>query len=581
MNNQEKKMRMSEVIKRLFSYSKKYRAQYILALVLGFLAVITELISPLMLSNVVDGLTDSKINLKDIIMYTTIYILLSELLLLIERIILTRIGQKIVYKIREDIFVNTMNLSHKEFISIPTGKLVTRITSDTLTLNELFTKTMINMIRDILTSAVALIIMVIVSYKLFLYVLLFTPLLIILTFVFQKFSRKMYRNVRNSSTDLNTFISESINGIRVIKAYANEEKEIKAFNKKNKEVLKNNMLQMAVFAIFRPLIYSIYLISVVTILYFGGISAISGILSAGVIVAFYSYISYYYDPIVDLAELLNTFEESLSSCEKIFVFLDIKSSIKNDGKIILNDFKGKIEFKNVYFKYNKDSKYILEDVSFVINPGETIALVGPTGGGKSTIINLIERNYDIDSGMILIDDINILDIEISSLRKNIGFMLQDVHLFSGTIMDNIKLFDETITDVEAITASKRVEAYDMINSLEGGFNYLIYENGMNLSQGQRQLISFSRAMASNPKMMILDEATANIDTKTESLIQKGILELEKGRTMIIVAHRLSTIKHASRIFVINNGKIVEDGSHSELINKKGMYYNLYLSQYKE
>ena len=578
-------MRMSEVIKRLFSYSKKYRAQYILALVLGFLAVITELISPLMLSNVVDGLTDSKINLKDIIMYTTIYILvsvlLSELLLLIERIILTRIGQKIVYKIREDIFVNTMNLSHKEFISIPTGKLVTRITSDTLTLNELFTKTMINMIRDILTSAVALIIMVIVSYKLFLYVLLFTPLLIILTFVFQKFSRKMYRNVRNSSTDLNTFISESINGIRVIKAYANEEKEIKAFNKKNKEVLKNNMLQMAVFAIFRPLIYSIYLISVVTILYFGGISAISGILSAGVIVAFYSYISYYYDPIVDLAELLNTFEESLSSCEKIFVFLDIKSSIKNDGKIILNDFKGKIEFKNVYFKYNKDSKYILEDVSFVINPGETIALVGPTGGGKSTIINLIERNYDIDSGMILIDDINILDIEISSLRKNIGFMLQDVHLFSGTIMDNIKLFDETITDVEAITASKRVEAYDMINSLEGGFNYLIYENGMNLSQGQRQLISFSRAMASNPKMMILDEATANIDTKTESLIQKGILELEKGRTMIIVAHRLSTIKHASRIFVINNGKIVEDGSHSELINKKGMYYNLYLSQYKE
>ena len=449
------------------------------------------------------------------------------------------------------------------------------------TLNELFTKTMINMIRDILTSAVALIIMVIVSYKLFLYVLLFTPLLIILTFVFQKFSRKMYRNVRNSSTDLNTFISESINGIRVIKAYANEEKEIKAFNKKNKEVLKNNMLQMAVFAIFRPLIYSIYLISVVTILYFGGISAISGILSAGVIVAFYSYISYYYDPIVDLAELLNTFEESLSSCEKIFVFLDIKSSIKNDGKIILNDFKGKIEFKNVYFKYNKDSKYILEDVSFVINPGETIALVGPTGGGKSTIINLIERNYDIDSGMILIDDINILDIEISSLRNNIGFMLQDVHLFSGTIMDNIKLFDETITDVEAITASKRVEAYDMINSLEGGFNYLIYENGMNLSQGQRQLISFSRAMASNPKMMILDEATANIDTKTESLIQKGILELEKGRTMIIVAHRLSTIKHASRIFVINNGKIAEDGSHSELINKKGMYYNLYLSQYKE
>jgi len=585
MQNNERKMKRGEILSRLFKYTSKYKGLYILALFFGFLAVICELIGPLMLSRVVDLLTGGDITLKSVIFMASIYLIVSvfvsQIFLFIERWLLVHIGQKIVYRIREDIFIHVMSLSHKEFTSIPTGKLVTRITSDTLTLNEMFTKTLVNMIRDLITAFVAIIIMILVSPKMSLYILAFTPLLLIITYFFAKFSKNMYRHVRNAQTEMNTFLSESINGIRVIKAYSVEDKERRVFREKNNKVLKNNMLQMSVFAIFRPIIYSIYLISVLVILYFGGKDALAGGISAAVIVAFYSYISYYYDPIVDFAELLNTFEDSLSSCEKIFVLLDVKPSIVNNGGKVLDTFKGKIEFRHVYFKYNNDSRYILEDVSFVINPGETIALVGPTGGGKSTIINLIERNYDILSGEILIDDINILDIDLSYLRKNIGMMLQDVHLFSGTVMDNIRLFDTSITDEMCIEASKKVSAYDMINELSKGFDTTIYENGMNLSQGQRQLLSFTRAMALNPKMMILDEATANIDTKTESLIQEGILELEKGRTMIIVAHRLSTIKHASRIFVVNNGRIAEEGSHNDLMKKKGLYYTLYLSQYKE
>ncbi len=584
MQNNEKKMKRRDVIGRLFKYVKPYKGLYILALVLGFFAVATEMIGPMMLSNAIDDLTKGDIDLNGIWLNTALYIIVSVvislILLLFERIILMHIGQKIVYRVREDIFIHTLSLSHKEFTSIPTGKMVTRITSDTLTLNELFTQTILNMVRDIITSILAMVIMALISIKLFLWVILFTPLLLIFTALFAHFSKVMYRKVRNDQTDMNTFLSESINGIRVIKAYSTENKERLKLKEKNDKVLKSNMLQMSVFAIFRPLIYSIYLISVLVVLYFGGIEAMEGTISAGVIVAFYTYISYYYDPIVDIAELLNTFEESLSSCEKIFILLDIKPTIVNSGSYELNDFKGKIEFKNVYFRYNKDTRYILENVSFVINPGETIALVGPTGGGKSTIINLIERNYDIESGEILIDDINILDINIDTLRKNIGMMLQDVHLFSGTVMDNIRLFDYSITDDMCIEAAKKVSAYKMIDSLKDKFNTKIQENGMNLSQGQRQLLSFTRAMALNPKMMILDEATANIDTLTEADIQNGILELEKGRTMIIVAHRLSTIKHASRIFVINNGKIEEQGSHNDLMNQKGLYYNLYLSQYK-
>jgi len=585
MQNNERKMKRGEILSRLFKYTSKYKGQYILALFFGFLAVICELIGPLMLSKVVDELTDGSITIKYIIEMTTIYLVvsvfISQLFLFIERWMLVHIGQKIVYSIREDIFIHVLSLSHKEFTSIPTGKLVTRITSDTLTLNEMFTKTLVNMIRDLITALVAIVIMVIVSAKMSLYILAFTPLLLVITYFFARFSKNMYRHVRNAQTDMNTFLSESINGIRVIKAYSVEDKERKVFKEKNRRVLKTNILQMSVFAVFRPIIYSIYLVSVLVILYFGGRDALAGGISAAVIVAFYSYISYYYDPIVDLAELLNTFEDSLSSCEKIFVLLDIKPTIVNCGSKTLPSFSGKIEFRHVYFKYNKDSRYILEDVSFIINPGETIALVGPTGGGKSTIINLIERNYDIEKGEILIDDINILDLDLNELRRNIGMMLQDVHLFSGSIMDNIRLFDDTITDNMCIEASKKVSAYDMIEGLSDGFNTTIYENGMNLSQGQRQLISFTRAMAANPSMMILDEATANIDTKTEALIQEGILELEKGRTMIIVAHRLSTIKHASRIFVVNNGRIVEEGSHNDLMRVKGLYYNLYLSQYKD
>ncbi len=584
MKNNEHKISRKKVFKNLLSYTKKYRLQYTLAFILGFFAVLTELIGPILLANVVKNLTSDSISMKYIILQMFLYFLIavfiSLILIIVERIILIRLGQKIVYKIREGIFIHTLSLSHKEFTQIPTGKLVTRLTQDTFVINEMFTSTIVNMIRDVITALVSIIIMVYVSFKLSLIVFMFTPILLIITYIFITFSKKMYRVVKDNSTNANTFIAESINGIRVIKAYNTEEKEKEVFKDKNNKLFRSNIKQMSVFAIFRPLIYSIYLISILMILYFGGKMALDGVISSSVIVAFYSYVSYYYDPIVDFAELLNTFEDSLSSCEKIFILLDIKPSIVNSGNIILDDFKGEIEFSHVYFKYNEDANYILKDVSFRVNAGETIALVGPTGGGKSTIINLIERNYDVTEGHIYIDGIDIKDIDINSLRKNIGMMLQDVHLFSGSVYDNIRLFDESITNEDCIEAAKKVSAYEMIESLEKGFDTTLYENGVNLSGGQRQLISFSRAIASKPKMMILDEATANIDTKTESLIQKGIEELEKGRTMIIVAHRLSTIKHATRILVISCGTIIEEGSHNELMNKKGVYYNLYLSQYE-
>lgn len=581
MNN----MPTSVVFKRLFKYLTCNKIKYIFCQILGLVSIVIELMGPVILSKVINDFTAGSMNFNRLIFYALSYLLFSVLasgiLSLIQKMTLAKIGEVVVYNMREDIFMHIMGLSHKEFSNIPTGVLITRITSDAKSVSELFTKTLTTIIRNISTLITALIIMIIISIKLSLIVLAITPILLILTILFAKYSKYKYSNVRNHQTALNVFVSENIDGVRVVKAYNKEDKQYVKFNELNKKLCKVNIEQTVVFAIFRPLIYSIHLVCVLLLLYYGGSLVIKGAATAGTIVVFYSYSSYYFDPIQEIAEQLNSLSDSISSAEKIFNLLDIKASVElTDDGIKLDSFNGEIEFKNVYFRYNSNQNYILENISFKINPGETIALVGPTGGGKSTIINLIMRNYEIESGEILIDGINIKDINIKSLRRNIGYMLQDVHLFSGTVMENIKLFDSDIND-EMVYDASRLTSFDMVvDRLDNKYDSYVHEKGENFSQGERQLMSFARAVASHPKMMILDEATANIDSKTESVIQNSLESIKNLGTMIIVAHRLSTIKHANRIFVINHGRIEEDGSHDDLMKKEGMYYNLYISQYK-
>ena len=582
--SKERKIKTSHLFKKLSVYMKPYMGRYIFAQILGLLSIVLEMSGTIIISIVVNGLTKGNITLERIIIWAVLYlgisVLLSASMAYIQKLILLHIGQNVVFSIREDIYNHIVNMSLSDINEIPVGKLITRLTSDANAVNELFTKTLTMIIRNLVTTITALVIMAIISIRLSVIILCITPVILFITYMFSKYSKYKYRIIRESYTEFNTFISENIDGVRVIKAYNKEDKQYKKFEYLNKRVLKNNVTQTTVFALFRPLIYSIHLICVLFILYYGGLLAIEGVILPGIIIAFYSYSSYYFDPIQEIAEYINEFEDSLSSVEKICNILEIKNNIVDTkNPIDIKNMKGKIEFRNVYFRYNEAQDYILKDVSFVINPGESVAFVGPTGGGKSTIINLIERNYEISSGEILIDDVNIKNISLSSLRNNIGLMLQNVYLFNGSIKDNITLFSECDDDL-VIEASKKVMLDEIVNKLPDGYDYIVKEKGSNFSSGERQLISFARAILTRPPVMILDEATANIDSKTEQVIQNGLINMSTLGTMIIVAHRLSTIKHSDHIFVISNGRIVEDGNHKELIDKEGMYYNLYISQYK-
>ena len=490
-------------------------------------------------------------------------------------------SQKIVFNIRQDLFSHIQSLSISYFDKNPIGRLVTRVTNDTETLNEMYTGVLVNLLKDIFILFGIIFIMIRMNLTLALISLSLVPLILIVSIVFRKKIRVIYRLSRAQLAKINSTLNENITGMRTIQIFKKEDKISRQFDKINKEYLNTAKKEISLFAIFRPSIEVIRSLGIASIVYFGGGQVVSNVIEFGVLYAFIDYIQRFFDPILDLTEKYNILQSAMASSERIFTILDDDSMIENKpNPIEVNNIKGKIEFKNVWFAYIEDN-WVLKDISFTINPGENIAFVGATGAGKSSIINLITRFYDIQKGEILIDGVNIKDYDKFQLRKNIGVVLQDVFLFTGTIEENIRLNDLSISSEKIEEVSKYVNANHFIDKLPLKYKEPVMERGSTLSSGERQLLSFARTLAYDPKILILDEATSNIDTETEILIQDALRKLVKCRTSIAVAHRLSTIQHADKIVVLSKGTIKEMGTHQELLAKEGMYYDLYKLQYKE
>ena len=580
--NRNRDMTDIDIIKRLLRYVLPFLKPLLIAFILILFVVGFDLLGPLFISDVLDSLGMEEVPVLRIINIVIVYLLslfIGAYLAYRQTIILQVTGQKIIYNIRQDIFNHIEGLSISQFNKVPIGKLVTRATSDIDTLNTLYTEVVINFFRDIITIIGVFVIMFIKSPILTLYILGVTPFIFIASYVFRKFSRKAYRRVRANVAIINGFLSEHLSGMKLIQIFNREEKKYQEFRQKNSKLNKSHFGRVFAFSLYRPTMYMLYIIAIIIVLFVGSNQVIDGVITYGVLFAFTQYVTRFFNPIQNLAAQFDTLQAAFTAGERIFEILDQEPIIKDDDfPIELKDFKGKIEFKNVWFAYN-EGDWILRDVSFVVKPKETMALVGATGSGKTTIISLIVRNYDIQQGEILIDDINIKKIKLDSLRKNIGQMLQDVFLFSGTIESNIRLRNEEINDAEILSACRYVNADKFIENLPNKYDELVRERGNNFSSGQKQLLSFARTLVHKPSMMILDEATANIDTETETLIQESLKKMMNIGTTIVVAHRLSTIQHANRIIVMRKGKIIESGNHQQLLRNKGHYYQLYRLQF--
>jgi ATP-binding cassette subfamily B protein len=570
------------IVKRLLFYIKPFIKQLIIALALVLVIVGLDLIGPLFLKRVLDELGRDNIVFSKILVIVGLYLvamIVGSFFSYKQTILLQTTGQKIIYNIRRDIFDHIETFSISQFNKIPIGKLVTRVTSDTDTLNQLYTDVIINLLRNIITIIGVFVIMFIMDFKLTLYISLVVPFVFVASIIFRKFSRKAYRKVRANISQVNAFLSEHLSGMKLIQIFNREEKKMKEFKVKNTALNRSNLSQTLTFSLYRPFMYLLFVASLIVVLWVGSLDVLAGVITYGGLFAFTQYISKFFNPIQDLADKFDVLQSAFTSGERIFSILDTKPSVLDqENAIELPKIQGKIEFRHVWFAYNQED-WILKDVSFVIQPKETMALVGATGSGKTTIISLLVRNYDIQQGQILIDDIDITHVTKSSLRKHIGQMLQDVFLFSGTIESNIRLRDETITDKAILDACHYVNADWFINRLPDKYDELVRERGNNFSSGQRQLLSFARTIVHNPSVMILDEATANIDTETEEIIQESLKKMMNIGTMIIVAHRLSTIQHVDNIIVMQKGKIIESGNHQELLKRKGHYYQLYRLQY--
>ena len=518
-----------------------------------------------------------KYDFNGILYATGLYLLIMLIgfvLNVINTLMLQNMGQKIIFKMRKQVFEHIHSLSLNFFNKEPVGKLVTRVTNDTESINELFTTILIKLFKNVVKIFGFAVVMFYKDVKLASLAFLMLPIVGVLTFMFKHFSRVAYRITRNKITELNTFLAEHISGMKLIQIFAKEKEKYEEFENKSEELYRANWREVMTFAIFRPCIYFVSIIALIIIIGKGSSSVLNGTLSVGTLYIFISYINSFFEPIQELAEQFGTLQSSIASSEKIFSILEEKPDIispKNPKDININ---GKIEFKNVWFAY-EDEDYILKDVSFTINEGEKVAFVGATGAGKSSILNLIGRYFDIQKGEILIDGVNIKDIDIDILRGSIGQVQQDVFIFTGDIKSNISLNNENITNEKIIQSAKMVNASSFIEKLNNKYDEPVTERGSTLSAGQRQLLSFARTLAYDPKILVLDEATSNIDTETEELITKALETLMNDRTTIMVAHRLSTIQHADKIIVMHKGEIKESGNHQQLILKNGIYKRLY------
>jgi len=582
-------MKDSEITRRLLVYAKPHVGSFIAVLCVMIFSIAYDIISPVIMGEIIE-LIKVDFTMNELLTLVTVYgslLVVSLICTYIQAIILQRTGQKIVSKIREDLFAHIESLSHNQLNSIPVGKLVTRVTNDTGAISMMFTNLIVNLVKNCFIILGVLIAMIILNYMLTLMILCFVPFIVLFTVVFRKFSRKAYRKVKDGTTDINTFLSENLSGMKIIQIFNREDWKKNEFEKKNKALEKSKQGEMLTFSIFRPLVYMLYISSVLCLFYLAArgyikdISFLGQTISSGIVVTFYSYINKFFNPIQNLAEQFNFLQSAFASAEKIFTIFDMVPEVQDaEDAIELETVEGNIEFRDVWFAYNSD-EWILKGVSFKVNAGDTVAFVGSTGSGKTTILSLLCRNWDIQKGQILVDGHDIKTIKISSLRRHFGQMLQDVFLFSGTIRSNILLGLEGVSDDEVMEACRYVNADHFINKLSQGLDEIVRDRGNNFSAGQRQLLSFARTIVHKPAVMILDEATANIDTETELLIQDSLEKMMNIGTMLMVAHRLSTIQHADKIIVLSHGRIIEEGNHMELLEKRGRYWGLYKMQFEK
>ncbi len=574
--------------RRLMQYAKPYWRQFLLVAGMMLFSIAYDVISPLIIGwieqMIVGDFTMSRIY-RAVALYVGILVV-SMICTYVQAVVLQKTGQRIISVMREDLFVKIERLSHEQLNAIPVGKLVTRVTNDTNAISMMFTNLLVNFVKNIFVIIGVFAAMFCLNYALTLMVLCFVPFIVFFTGVFRKFSRRAYRKVKDATTDINTYLSENLSGIKITQIFNREDAKLRDFQEKSSALGRAKREQILVFGIFRPLVYMLYISSILCLLYLGGRGYLEGrtfmgqAITSGTLVSFYMYISKFFNPIQNLAEQFNWLQSALASAEKVFTVMDMEPVIQDAPDAVeLSTARGEIEFRDVWFSY-VEGEWVLKGVSFHVMPKETVAFVGATGSGKSTILSLICRNYEFQKGEILIDGIDIRKIKISSLRRLFGQMLQDVFLFSGTIRSNIVLRAEDIPEEEILEACRYVNADHFINKLEKGLDEEVRERGNNFSAGQRQLLSFARTIVHKPAVMILDEATANIDTETELLIQNSLEKMQNIGTMLMVAHRLSTIQHANNIIVLSHGRIVEQGSHQELLEKRGKYYRLYHLQYR-
>ena len=586
---QRRQMSDTEILRRLLAYAKPHRGKFVLAGLVMLVSIVYDLLSPLLVGHIEETVSGN-FELSYLFSVVAVYagiLVVSLICTYVQAMVLQKTGQKILSAMRLDLFTHIESLSHDQLNHIPVGKLVTRVTNDTGAISYLFTNIIVTLAKNTMMVIGVLGAMLMLNYALTLMVLCFVPVLVLITVIFRKFFRKVHTAVTDATTDINTFLSENLSGMKITQIFNQEDNKMEAFARRSKTVQTAKGHRMLVFGIFRPTVQMLNTCAILCLLYLGGKGYIRDTaflgqeITGAVLVSFYMYISKFFGPIQLLAEQFDMLQKSFASAEKIFLVMDMEPALTDSPDALEPEtIRGEIEFKDVWFAYEEEN-WVLKGVSFRVEPGQTVAFVGATGSGKTTILSLLCRNYDIQKGQILVDGMDIRNIKTSVLRRHFGQMLQDVFLFSGTVRSNILLRLEGVSDEQVMEACRYVNADSFINKLENGLDEEVRERGNNFSAGQRQLLSFARTVLHKPSVMILDEATANIDTETELLIQDSLEKMRNIGTMLIVAHRLSTIQHADNIILLSHGQILEQGDHSRLLARKGQYYRLYTLQYEK